>query len=73
MDQPGSTDAASSPTCSFCRKSYRHVGPLIESPELDNGVKAYICRDCVELCAQILDQERQKREAAAPGPAGDGE
>jgi ATP-dependent protease Clp ATPase subunit len=46
---------------------------LIESPELENGVKAYICRNCVELCTAILDQERRKREAASPGPTGDGE
>src|SRR5271169_1905776 len=42
--------------CSFCRKSYRDVGPLVEGP---NDV--YICGDCIELCHQILDQERKRR------------
>ncbi len=72
MDQPGSKDASSTQTCSFCRKSYRDVGPLIEGPELDSGVRAYICGDCAVLCTQILDQGRRKREAAGPGPAGNG-
>ena len=50
MDQPRSKGAAGIQTCSFCRKSYRDVGPLIVGPELDKGLRAYIFRDCVELC-----------------------
>jgi ATP-dependent Clp protease ATP-binding subunit ClpX len=42
--------------CSFCRKSYREVGPLVEGPE-----DAYICGECIELCQSILDQERRRR------------
>jgi ATP-dependent Clp protease ATP-binding subunit ClpX len=42
--------------CSFCRKSYRDVGPLVEGPG-----DVYICGDCIELCQQILDQERKRR------------
>ncbi|MEP3477932.1 MAG: ATP-dependent Clp protease ATP-binding subunit ClpX [Fuerstiella sp.] len=42
--------------CSFCRKSYREVGPLVEGPE---GV--YICGECIELCQSILDQEQRRR------------
>ena len=42
--------------CSFCRKHYREVGPLVEGP---GG--AYICGDCVSLCAKILEQERRRR------------
>lgn len=30
--------------CSFCVKSYREVGPLVEGPG-----KIYICGNCVEL------------------------
>ena len=37
--------------CSFCRKSYRDVGPLVEGPG-----DVYICGDCIELCQSILDQ-----------------
>ena len=43
-------------SCSFCRKSYRDVGPLVEGPE-----DVYVCGECVELCQSILDQERRRR------------
>ena len=36
--------------CSFCRKSYREVGPLVEGPD-----EVYICGECIELCQSILD------------------
>jgi len=42
--------------CSFCRKSYREVGPLVEGPD-----DVYICGECIELCQSILDQERRRR------------
>jgi ATP-dependent Clp protease ATP-binding subunit ClpX len=42
--------------CSFCRKSYRDVGPLVEGPG-----DVYICGECIELCQSILDQERHRR------------
>ncbi|HLA85284.1 MAG TPA: ATP-dependent Clp protease ATP-binding subunit ClpX [Thermoguttaceae bacterium] len=42
--------------CSFCRKSYRDVGPLVEGPG-----DVYICGECIELCESILDQERRRR------------
>ena len=45
--------------CSFCRKSYRDVGPLVEGPG-----DVYICGDCIELCQSILDQERRRRGSA---------
>ena len=45
--------------CSFCRKSYRDVGPLVEGPG-----DVYICGECIELCQSILDQETKRR-----GPA----
>ena len=44
--------------CSFCRKSYRDVGPLVEGPG-----DVYICGECIELCQSILDQERRRRGA----------
>lgn len=43
-------------SCSFCRKSYREVGPLVEGPD-----DVYVCGECVELCQSILDQERRRR------------
>ncbi|MCA9039310.1 MAG: ATP-dependent Clp protease ATP-binding subunit ClpX [Planctomycetaceae bacterium] len=42
--------------CSFCRKSYRDVGPLVEGPD-----DVYICGECIDLCHSILDQERRRR------------
>jgi len=45
--------------CSFCRKNYRDVGPLVEGPG-----DVYICGECIELCQSILEQEQRRR-----GPA----
>ncbi|MCP3695027.1 MAG: ATP-dependent Clp protease ATP-binding subunit ClpX, partial [Planctomycetaceae bacterium] len=42
--------------CSFCRKSYRDVGPLVEGPG-----DVYICGECIDLCESILDQEQRRR------------
>ena len=42
--------------CSFCRKSYRDVGPLVEGPG-----DVYICGECIELCQSIIDQEQRRR------------
>ncbi|HEY1067955.1 MAG TPA: ATP-dependent Clp protease ATP-binding subunit ClpX [Pirellulales bacterium] len=47
--------------CSFCRKSYRDVGPLVEGPG-----DVYICGECIDLCQSILDQERRRRGTAKP-------
>ena len=46
--------------CSFCRKSYRDVGPLVEGPG-----DVYICGECIELCQSILDQEHRRRGDSA--------
>jgi len=43
-------------SCSFCRKSYREVGPLVEGPD-----DVYICGECIELCQSILEQEHRRR------------
>jgi len=66
---PGNKDLTSSKRgnlkknayCSFCRKSYRDVGPLVEGPG-----DVYICGECVELCQSILDQERRRRGISKP-------
>src|SRR4051794_37648909 len=42
--------------CSFCRKNYREVGPLVEGPG-----DVYICGECIELCQSIIDQEKRRR------------
>ncbi|EAQ79807.1 ATP-dependent Clp protease ATP-binding subunit ClpX [Blastopirellula marina] len=45
--------------CSFCRKSYREVGPLVEGPG-----DVYICGECIDLCKSILEQENRRRGAS---------
>ena len=37
--------------CSFCNKTQSQVRKLIAGPE---GV--YICDDCVEVCAEIIEE-----------------
>src|SRR5437870_897468 len=44
--------------CSFCKKSFRDVGPLVEGPG-----EVYICGECIELCQSIIDQEKRRRGA----------
>ena len=38
--------------CSFCNKSQAQVRKLIAGPE-----GAFICDECIELCADIIDEE----------------
>jgi GNAT superfamily N-acetyltransferase len=52
--------------CSFCRKHYREVGPLVEGP-----CEVFICGDCVELCQSIFMSQKQQEnfaEAQTPSP-----
>ncbi|HMP01880.1 MAG TPA: ATP-dependent Clp protease ATP-binding subunit ClpX [Gemmatales bacterium] len=48
--------------CSFCRKSHRDVGPLVEGPS-----EVYICGDCTELCQSIIEQEKRRRSGPSKG------
>jgi len=48
-------------TCSFCGKSSREVGPMVEGP---NDV--YICANCTELCQNIFKQERRRVHTTQP-------
>jgi ATP-dependent Clp protease ATP-binding subunit ClpX len=41
--------------CSFCGKSQRETGPMVEGPK-----DVYICKSCVELCHNIIRQEVRK-------------
>ncbi len=66
-DKPGTGGANRRPStgtgrnrnayCSFCRKNYREVGPLVEGPG-----DVYICGECIELCQSIIDQEKRRRK-----------
>jgi len=42
-------------TCSFCGKTSREVGPMVEGPN-----EVYICNNCVDLCKNIFRQERRR-------------
>ena len=42
-------------TCSFCAKTSREVGPMVEGPN-----EVYICTNCVDLCQNIFRQERRR-------------
>src|SRR4249919_2744816 len=48
-------------TCSFCGKSSRDVGPMVEGPS-----DVYICANCVDLAHNIIRQEKRKLTSAAP-------
>ena len=42
--------------CSFCGKSQEEVEKIIAGPSV------YICNECVKLCNDIIDEERQKEK-----------
>ena len=51
-------------SCSFCRKSYQDVGPLVEGPG-----EVSICGECIDLSQSIIEQEKRRR-GDRPGAAG---
>ncbi|MBN1491810.1 MAG: ATP-dependent Clp protease ATP-binding subunit ClpX [Phycisphaerae bacterium] len=55
----GGSRGRRSTACSFCGKMQRDVGPMVEGP---NDV--YICASCVELCHNIIKQEKRKVTSA---------
>ena len=48
-------------TCSFCGKTSREVGPMVEGP---NDV--YICGNCTDLCQNIFKQEQRRVQSSRP-------
>lgn len=50
--------------CSFCHKREEIVGKLISSPS--DYPRAYICNECVAVCASIIEDDRGIEE---PGEA----
>jgi ATP-dependent protease Clp ATPase subunit len=51
--------------CSFCHKSQEAVAKLIASPAAIP--RAYICDECVAVCASILEDEAKSDAVALPG------
>jgi len=60
------TQVAEPLRCSFCHKSQETVQKLISSPGMDrmDPRRAFICDECVMVCASILEDDR--------GPSGVG-
>ena len=53
--------------CSFCNRSGDDAGPVVEGPRNnDTGESVYICANCVDLCHNIIRQEKRKLTAAQP-------
>ena len=48
-------------TCSFCGKTSREVGAMVEGPG-----DVYICANCTDLCQNIFKQEKRRVAAARP-------
>ena len=46
--------------CSFCNKSSKDVGPMVEGPN-----QVYICTGCVDLCQNIFKQENRRVKSGA--------
>jgi hypothetical protein len=55
--------------CSFCHKSQKTVGNLISSPS--DYPKAYICDECILVCAAILEDDRPRPETIESDPRGE--
>ncbi len=47
-------------TCSFCGKTSRDVGPMVEGPNT-----VYICNHCTDLCQNIFKQEKRRVSTAS--------
>src|SRR3954452_4431009 len=58
---PGGFRGGRITTCSFCGKSSRDVGPMVEGPS-----DVYICANCVDLAHNIIRQEKRKLSSSAP-------
>ena len=56
-NKKGGSQSKKNAFCSFCRKSYRDVGPLVEGPG-----DVYICSECIELCSTIIDTEQRRKD-----------
>src|SRR5688572_23768309 len=61
QNPPGGFRGRRVTTCSFCGKSSRDVGPMVEGPS-----DVYICANCVDLAHNIIRQEKRKLSSAQP-------
>jgi hypothetical protein len=47
--------------CSFCRKSYKDIGPLAEGPD-----QVFICYLCCQACANLIQAECKRLGVGVP-------
>jgi ClpX C4-type zinc finger protein len=57
--------------CSFCRKPQNLVSKLISSPS--DYPRAYICDECIAVCASILEDDGRPIPAVSATPESVGE
>ncbi len=55
--------------CSFCHKGQHSTSKLISSPS--DYPKAYICDECILVCAAILEDDRPQPETIDSDPQGE--
>jgi ATP-dependent Clp protease ATP-binding subunit ClpX len=53
-------------TCSFCGKSHRDAGPMVEGTS-----DVFICAACIELCHNLIKEEKRKADVQGQEPAQD--
>jgi len=58
---PGPTKKARGRTCSFCHRGDEDTGAIVEGPD---GI--FICSNCVDLCHNIIRQERRRTAQSDP-------
>jgi ATP-dependent Clp protease ATP-binding subunit ClpX len=61
-----SDEADKSLRCSFCHKAQSDVGNLISNPS--DYPRAFICDECILVCAAILEDNRPQPEAIESDP-----
>src|SRR5262245_56238765 len=59
-NDPGGFRARKVTTCSFCGKTSREVGPMVEGPN-----QVYVCSSCTDLCQNIFRQEKRRVSSAS--------
>lgn len=55
--------------CSFCHKAQHGTSKLISTP--GDYPRAYICDECIIVCAAILEDDRAQAETISSDPQGE--
>ena len=51
--------------CSFCNKTQDQVRKLIAGPK---GKNVYICDECIDICSEIIEEEKRMELTAQKKP-----